>query len=179
MTGRCPTPKIKFTMRYIIISASTILVLSVQLHHSAQAQSITPQVVATTGGHGSGTNVQLSWTLGEVAVTTLSGSSATITQGFHQTYDITTLVEESPDGLAVSIYPNPATDVINIGFEGTFPQLTISLHDMNGKLVHTSNVAPESSHAHVAVDAIASGTYLLRIFSQSGSVAHTYRIIKQ
>jgi len=149
------------------------------LNWSASAQSVTPQVVATSGGHGIGTDVQLSWTLGEVAVTTLSNGSAIITQGFHQTYDIATLVEESPTGMALSVYPNPATDDINIGLEGRFPQLTVTLHDMAGRLIHTSAVAPETGKAQVAVDAITTGTYLLRIFSQTGSVAHTYRIVKQ
>jgi hypothetical protein len=146
---------------------------------SAHAQSITPQVVASSGAHATTSNVQLSWTVGEVAVTTLSGGGGLITQGFHQTYDIATLMDESPDGITVSVYPNPATDAINILLNGTFPPLTVALYDMSGKLMLTSQMRSEESQKGLAIHDLPAGVYMLHIFSFGDTVAHTYRIIKQ
>ena len=50
----------------------------------AASQSITPQVVATSGTHYSSSGHSLSWTIGESATATLSDPSNTLTQGFHQ-----------------------------------------------------------------------------------------------
>lgn len=49
-----------------------------------QAQSLSPTVIATSGGYFSGTTVCLSWTLGEIATETFSSGIYILTQGFQQ-----------------------------------------------------------------------------------------------
>lgn len=166
-------------MKRLILSLTVILPLSAIVHTSLRAQSITPQVVASSGAHAATPNAQLSWTLGEVAVTTLSGGGNTLTQGFHQTYDISTLVEESPEGMTVTVFPNPATDMVSISLSGVFPELLVSLHDMGGKLVHDSRSQEGQALIHLPTGSLATGTYLLRLQSADSTVGHAYRIIKQ
>jgi len=50
---------------------------------AANAQSLSPQVVAASGASGVGP-VSLSWTLGEPCVSTLAAPGISVTQGFHQ-----------------------------------------------------------------------------------------------
>jgi hypothetical protein len=51
-----------------------------------QAQSLSPEVVATAGDHFATSTAQLSWTLGEPVIETFTDAAATqLTQGFHQT----------------------------------------------------------------------------------------------
>ncbi len=51
------------------------------------AQSITPFVIASTGGFGSNGNMSVSWTIGEPIIPTISNSVNFITQGFHQPFN--------------------------------------------------------------------------------------------
>ena len=48
------------------------------------AQSVSPQVVASSGDYYQGANASLSWTLGEIATETYSNGSVILTQGFQQ-----------------------------------------------------------------------------------------------
>jgi hypothetical protein len=48
------------------------------------AQSLSPTVIASSGGYFEGTNASLSWTLGELATETLDNGSNILTQGFQQ-----------------------------------------------------------------------------------------------
>ena len=57
----------------------TILFISLIFVFSARAQSLNPTVNATAGGYFSTPDVSLSWTLGEIATETFSGSSAILT----------------------------------------------------------------------------------------------------
>ncbi|OWY20129.1 hypothetical protein C7N43_23130 [Sphingobacteriales bacterium UPWRP_1] len=50
----------------------------------AQAQSLTPQVVASGGGYAQGGGYSLSYTIGEPVTATLTSGSNILTQGFHQ-----------------------------------------------------------------------------------------------
>lgn len=49
------------------------------------------QVIATAGSSGSGTGIQLSWTIGEPVTATTHGSDFYLTQGFHQSQPVTVL----------------------------------------------------------------------------------------
>lgn len=52
------------------------------------AQSLTPQVVATAGGYQSGANASISFTIGETNITTLTTSTYMLTQGFQQPVEL-------------------------------------------------------------------------------------------
>jgi len=142
------------------------------------AQSISPQVIATTGGHGTTANAQLSWTVGEVAITTLSGGSNMLTQGFHQPYDITTMIEETPSGMRLMVYPNPTTDQLQIALSGDHGGLALTMHDISGRSVFTTDIRADQQSMVVRMESYAAGTYVLRIFSPDATVNHAYRIVK-
>ena len=63
----------------ILFFAATIL---------CTAQSIERDVVASSGDYFEGTNISLSWTLGEIATETYSSGNIILTQGFQQTLGI-------------------------------------------------------------------------------------------
>jgi hypothetical protein len=55
---------------------------------NANAQSLSPTVVTTSGGYYPSNNASLSWTLGEIATETFSNGGYILTQGFQQPYGI-------------------------------------------------------------------------------------------
>jgi hypothetical protein len=52
------------------------------------------QVIAIAGNSGSGTGIELSWTIGEPVTATTHGSDFYLTQGFHQSQPITAMVNQ-------------------------------------------------------------------------------------
>jgi hypothetical protein len=51
-------------------------------------QTLTPEVISSSGGYFDNTNASLSWTLGEPVIETLTETNAILTQGFHQPFGI-------------------------------------------------------------------------------------------
>jgi hypothetical protein len=104
------------------------------------AQSLTPQVIASTGGYSSNANGSLSYTVGEMTmVQTFSANGNILTQGFQQPNDsipVGILDVTKDDFGAFIMYPNPAIDYTWFAFQ--MPEagkVTISLYDMLGQKV--------------------------------------------
>jgi hypothetical protein len=55
--------------------------------HDSQGQSITPAVVASSGGALENGTISIDWTLGEIATSTLNNAGFMLSQGFHQPYE--------------------------------------------------------------------------------------------
>ena len=70
-----------------------LLFLGLILNCLTFGQSISPEVIASSGDHFTGTDAQLSWTIGELVIDTYTNGSTQLTQGFHQTNLIITNVE--------------------------------------------------------------------------------------
>lgn len=143
------------------------------------AQTLSPQVVATSGAYGTGGGYSLSWTVGEMAATaTLSGGGTILTQGFQQPADVVSgLLDISSDaGGSFVVYPVPATDHLWYGYEwGTRGEVSLSLHDVTGRdLGWTAQERYESGRAVQQLDCsqYAAGTYVIdaRFTSASGEV---------
>jgi len=66
-------------MKKVIISLVTILIPFL-----ITAQSVSPEVISSSGDYFEGANASLSWTLGEIATETLSAGDIILTQGFQQ-----------------------------------------------------------------------------------------------
>lgn len=61
-----------------------LLFLAMAIYCCGQSQSLSPTVIASSGGYFTGTGASLSWTLGEIATETFSNGSYILTQGFQQ-----------------------------------------------------------------------------------------------
>ena len=101
------------------------------------AQSLERSVVASSGDFFSTTGAQLSWTLGQpTAVETFTNSTGTLTQGFHQSDFSTSIIEDLPISLTLTVFPNPSTGEFNFkmnAFEDGAVQMQI--FDLSGRLV--------------------------------------------
>ncbi|MCB0683669.1 MAG: hypothetical protein KDC32_22625, partial [Saprospiraceae bacterium] len=71
------------------------------------SQSLAPEVIASAGEHFATANAQLSWTVGEPVIETYTGSTAQLTQGFHQTNLTVVAVNDPTAAFQVSVFPNP------------------------------------------------------------------------
>lgn len=136
------------------------------------------QVVSSAGGQGSGTNVQLSWTVGEPVIETFAGPSAILTQGFHQSKLLVTAINPLVyPGISLEVYPNPVTSALQLQVKGEdIPELMVRLFDMNGRLVYVETV--EALPGMISMEKFTPGTYLLKVYSTSNDPLKTFKVIK-
>lgn len=69
---------------------------------------------------------------------------------------------------AVSIYPNPATEVLNLNVDSKINSADI--YDLAGKLVKSASVADNK----VNVKDLQNGTYVLKVNTEAGSTSHKF-----
>ncbi|MFN8310905.1 MAG: T9SS type A sorting domain-containing protein [Chitinophagales bacterium] len=135
---------------------------------SASAQTLSPSVISTSGGFGSGGGYTLSYTVGEMAaVETYSAGGNILTQGFQQPEsNVLGLLEAENDGFgAFSVYPNPTTDKLYFGYEFSKEgELDITLYNAVGqKLNYGFKESYESGKVvhHMDCSDYAAGNYML------------------
>jgi hypothetical protein len=106
------------------------------VHTSAQNIELSPTVIASAGNYSEAGGISLSWTLGEVAVTTLTQGNITLTQGFQQSFLRDVGFAKDPIRWQIAAYPNPVRDLLRIQFD--LPEdrdFIIEIQDVNGRLV--------------------------------------------
>ncbi|MFK8009500.1 MAG: YHYH protein [Saprospiraceae bacterium] len=96
-------------------------------------------------------------------------------------YDGTSSLSEAEfKNLNISIFPNPATDLIAIQVAGLVDEdLEIELVDLSGKVVSTSKINKGSTIAYFDVQTIYNGIYLVKISNGGWSVSEKVVIVKE
>ncbi len=113
----------------LVMIASTVTL-------SAQQIQLTPSVLSSGGAYFEGNDISISWTLGELAVSTLAGTDLVLTQGFQQPFDIDVGMEENQVNWGISAYPNPVGDQLRIRFDiETTGDYFIEVQDVTGRLI--------------------------------------------
>lgn len=140
-----------------------------------QAQNSIP----ATGSNAAGTGGTVSYTIGQVVYTTISGTTGMVSQGVQQPFDITviTAIEEASEiSLEISVYPNPAVGYVNLNVKKyDADNLRYMLYDMNGMLL--LNRIVEGTETLIQIGHLFPGTYLLRIADNKKEIK-TFKIIK-
>jgi hypothetical protein len=78
----------------------------------------------------------------------------------------------------INVYPNPATDVVNISNPSNSEALSIVMFDVNGRVVLSdANALLNVSEASINIQDLQKGIYTLRIYNDKGQ--RTFRIVKQ
>ncbi len=150
---------------------STLLLTALLLCGTvATAQTVTPTVIASAGGTNTAAGITISWTVGEVAVTTLRADDLYVTQGFHQPPLGTTSV---PNGsstiLALETAPNPVIDLLNVTLPESNGTGTFVLVDLLGRTVLQRTPTAGASALGLDISALPAGTYVAQ-YTASGSV---------
>ena len=78
---------------------------------------------------------------------------------------------------AVSIYPNPARNVINITNGSAIGLDNATIYDVNGRLVQTIDLTNMTTEKSVDVSQLASGVYMVNIQGEGGNTIK--RLIKE
>lgn len=144
------------------------------------SQSSNPEVIANAGEHVEGTTVQLDWTLGELAISSLENDGLRLTEGFHQPEVTLTAVAELPADLgSLTLFPNPTADWLHL--EMTFEQeqtIALELFDYQGKLLWVQEHRGSRLQEQTSLASLAAGTYFLRLSILGQAQQFSYQVQK-
>ncbi len=158
-----------------VILMSTLFIGSLTM----VAQPSYPQVISTSGSFITNGTISLSTTIGEPVILTYTTTENVLTQGFQQPcYDtITGLFEISSTKIALSIYPNPTEQLVNIELHSDLAGVVqLMVVDIWGRLVYQQDVVFNKKNI-LDLNYLASGQYFLRLTNQNIELG-TYKIQK-
>ena len=156
------------------IKISLLLFLCVWLS-GAQAQESSN----ASGGEASGVGGTVSFSVGQVLYSTLTGINGSVAQGVQQPYEISVLTEITEAkgiSLKCSAYPNPTTDHLTLKIESEMQgQLVALLFDNEGRLIEKRKI--ENGETNFSMNTLAVGTYFLKIIQVDKEIK-TFKIVK-
>jgi len=138
------------------------------------------ETILSASGNASGNTGTVSYSVGQVAYLTKSGTDGTINEGVQQPYEIlipTGIEVEKGITLECLIYPNPANRYVKLRIEKhEFINLSYQLFDMKGLLLQ--NMKIESEETFIPMEDLAKATYILKIL-EKGIALKTFQIVKK
>lgn len=145
---------------------------------------LTPTVLSSAGGYTETSDISLAWTLGELAVSTLSNTGMILTQGFQQPFllDIGDAIDNPEFNWSVNAYPNPVSDILNLRFNlDKTMDLQLELYDITGKKLTIKKLPSIMPGGRETLDfsGFREGIYILKISSEKQKVRKIYKIQKQ
>ena len=155
-------------MKYIFMPFLFLLSFSV----SAQT------VISSAGKTTINGNYNVSWTVGETVINTLSAGGTILTQGFHQPLLIEILPTGIEKGLLLDMiaYPNPAFD--KVLFKGGDPSgiYHIRVVDKLGRILLQKTLP--ASDLEILVEGYNNGTYLIEVVEDKTNKRRVFNVIK-
>jgi hypothetical protein len=150
--------------------------------NTAMTQSLARSIIGSAGSSAEGSNLQLAFSVGEVAIIPLESPSITLTQGFHQRERIITGIDEVPISVSLRVYPNPFNETLEISMKGAVLSFHIALYDAVGHSLEGFGRKVEtygSWQESIDLTRHPPGIYTLLITNLRGTWAKTYKVVKQ
>ena len=161
-------------MRHKKLKLSAVLLLGLGLT-GLQAQ----ESVNATGGNASGSGGTVAYSVGQVVYTTNTGTNGSVAQGVQQPFEISVVtgIEEAKGiNLAVSAYPNPTTDFLNLKVENyDNTNLSYQLFDISGKLLQNEKIT--GNQTSIVMSNLVPATYFVKV-TEGNKEVKTFKIIK-
>lgn len=150
------------------------LVLAIFLFGPAMAQ----ESINTAGGDASGLDGSVSFSVGQVVYTAISGAEGTVTQGVQHAYEISAVgINQTEINISLNAFPNPTTEYLTLRVKNLDNEkLTYLLHDSQGKLLKTGLV--KSQETTIPMKEFANATYFINVVNGKNKKIQSFKIIK-
>lgn len=161
-----------------------LLIICIISFHFIHAQESFQYIISPTGSSDIHQNIQVNWTIGEMAIKTFTTSNYMLTEGFHQPLlSVEEIINNNElsrlEKLNISIWPNPTSSILQIKINSEFNEIgLISLKTIEGRDLQSTTVSLYSGHYEFAMGIYPPGVYLLRLINEGGALLKTYKIIK-
>jgi hypothetical protein len=166
-------------MKKFLLTLSIVLITFVSF-----SQTSILEVVSPAGGYFEGSNISVSWTLGETVIDTWVNEEAGImvTSGFQQgDFTITGVADNPMAGFTVKMFPNPAKTETSIKVNlPVLANVDITVLDVTGRTVIQEQFNPPTlEHTHTLnVSTLKPGIYLIRVNSGT-KLAKVLKFVKE
>lgn len=130
------------------------------------------------GGNAYGTGGTVSYSIGQLDYLTATGPGGTITDGVQQPYEIMIVsgIEDTTIKLALSVYPNPATDIVTLSVENSNTRdMAYHLYDLQGKIIQSKKL--DGSQTLITLTELSNNIYFIKVLVKDNEVK-TFKIIK-
>jgi hypothetical protein len=145
------------------------------------SQELSPKVLAPAAGEIYYNNLNYSQTIGQTAVEIIGSSGYVLTQGFQQPL-LKVTDNTTPEGNGVDVYPNPATDFLNIKLFGDGARtFRIELINITGTIVKSMNINFVTDFYYVGqmqISDLKIGFYFIRVSSEDRLINRIFKIEK-
>jgi hypothetical protein len=134
--------------------------------------------ISASGGNAESTDGSLSYTIGQVFYKEATDSNFTVNAGVQQAFEISEVlsITNPESNFSITLYPNPATDFINITLNGDNNlSANYSLIDLNGRTINSGKI--DSLNKRINISELESATYLLTLITTDNQIK-TYKILK-
>jgi len=149
---------------------------------NALGQSISKQVIGSSGEELSNDTYKVNFTVGETIVGMIENGEV-IHQGFwagiseDNTLTVETLVDAEEE---LSIYPNPVINVLQIKFKLQEVQnYTTQLYDLNGKQIFNLKPIVQGQIVQMDISHLSGGMYLLMVTDKTSNYNKSFKILKK
>jgi hypothetical protein len=132
------------------------------------------EAIVASGGNASGSNGNISYSLGQVNYTTIG----TLIQGVQQPFEIQTLlgIDNANINLELIVYPNPTTSLLNLQVKGySAAAIQYQLFDFNGRLLVRDKVSAATTT--IQMEQYPNAVYLLKVLENNKEVK-IFKIMK-
>lgn len=131
------------------------------------------------GGNASGSDGNISYSVGQVFYNTSQGTNGSIIEGVQQPYEISVIIGiDEIDGINLyySAHPNPVTEFLTLSINGVEAiKLLCSLYDLDGKLIRQIQVTDPETKIWMAD--LVPASYIIRL-TQGNKVVRSFKVVK-
>lgn len=149
--------------RYLFLALSLCLSSGISL---AQGAETCIQVISATGLSATQGGLSFSYTVGEPVITTLTGNTRKLTQGFHQP-ELCKVVSTNDLDLAawnIEVFPNPTADALTVRFSHEKgAQLRANVFNSLGQVMLSDQSLNQPSGSGVDCASWQPGVYILQL----------------
>lgn len=147
----------------------------------AAGQSLGTKLMGTTGDFKSNNGYSLSYSVGELSVSTSPGETYFFTQGFQQP---DTMVSRRPPGSgpqAIEVFPNPFQTNLYVNiFIDESPEFWIEVYNLKGSKVYQEKYTDiyYGSQRILNGQSLPKGLYFIKIYSTNGKKIEKFKLVK-
>ena len=156
-----------------------LLILFLVLAKITTAQTFTQEIYTTSGGFYHQINGSMQFTIGEPLIETYQNNNGQLFQGFEQGNYVVSGINEISNNPAASciIFPNPATNFVQIQFSSRNPYSTYHYKLLNtqGLEIATGNLTNPTETINLSN--LSNSIYILQIADEKG-YSQNFKLIK-
>lgn len=155
-----------------------IIILWVVISMTGFTQTLTPDLVTTSGDFYKTGTGSLSLSIGEPLTETYTTTNNLLTQGFQQSkWTVSPTGINDPKTIDLKVFPNPVTDRLNIEFpSGSGQAFDISLFDINGKLLFKK--VGLNATGQIDLSNINESSLILKVYNLNTKTNQSFKIQK-